>query len=108
MEPEYGMAQINLFGEVAILKTIGGLVDEARRRDDSMVAHIADFIRADERTHVRKGQHIIRSMTGMKLQELEYKTRELFTECLVALGAVPDEGNAYILSREEIERLVGE
>jgi hypothetical protein len=108
MEPEYAMAQINLFGEVAILKTISGLVDEARRRDDSMVAHIADFIRADERTHVRKGQHIIKAMTGMKLQELEYKTRELFTECLVALGAIPDEGNAYILSREEIERLVGE
>ncbi|HEY8173348.1 MAG TPA: hypothetical protein VIH21_09675 [Dehalococcoidia bacterium] len=108
MEPEYAMAEINLFGEVAILKTIGGLVDEARRRDDSMVAHIADFIRADERTHVRKGQHIIKSMTGMKLQELEYKTRELFTECLTALGAIPAEGNAYILTREEIERLVGE
>jgi hypothetical protein len=108
MEPEYAMAQINLFGEVAILKTISGLVDEARRRDDSMVAHIADFIRADERTHVRKGQHIIKAMTGMKLQELEYKTRELFTECLTALGAIPDEGNSHILSREEIERLVGE
>ena len=108
MEPEYAMAQINLFGEVAILKTISGLVDEARRRDDSMVAHIADFIRADERTHVRKGQTIIKAMTGMKLQELEYKTRELFTECLTALGAIPDEGNAYILTREEIERLVGE
>lgn len=108
MEPEYAMAEINLFGEVAILKTIDGLVDEARRRDDSMVAHIADYIRADERTHVRKGQHIIKTMTGMKLQELEYKTRELFTECLVALGAIPAEGNAQILSREEIERLVGE
>jgi hypothetical protein len=47
-------------------------------------------------------------MTDMKLQDLEYKTRELFTECLVALGAVEAEGNAYILTREEIERLVGE
>jgi hypothetical protein len=108
MEPEYAMAEINLFGEVAILKTISGLVDEARRRDDSMVAHIADYIRADERTHVRKGQHIIKVMTGMKLKDLEYKTRELFTECLQALGAIPDEGNAQILTREEIERLVGE
>jgi hypothetical protein len=106
--PEYGMAQINLFGEVAILKTIDGLVNAAREHDDSFVAHIADFIRADERTHVRKGQHIIRTMTDMKLQDLEYKTRELFTECLVALGAVEAEGNAYILTREEIERLVGE
>ena len=108
MEPEYAMAEINLFGEVAILKTISGLVDEARRRDDSMVAHIADYIRADERTHVRKGQHILKIMTGMKLQDLEYKTRELFTECLQALGALPEEGNAAILTREEIERLVGE
>jgi hypothetical protein len=108
MEPEYAMAQINLFGEVAILKTIDGLVAAAREHDDSMVAHIADYIRADERTHVRKGQHIIRCMTDMKLQDLEYKTRELFTECLVALGAVEAEGNAYILTREEIERLVGE
>jgi hypothetical protein len=108
MEPEYAMAQINLFGEVAILKTIDGLVNAAREHDDSFVAHIADFIRADERTHVRKGQHILRIMTDMKLQDLEYKTRELFTECLVALGAVEAEGNAYILTREEIERLVGE
>ena len=57
---------------------------------------------------MRKGQHIIRAMTGMKLQDLEYKTRELFTECLVALGAVESEGDAFILSREDIERLVGE
>ena len=108
MEPEYAMAQINLFGEVAILKTIGRFVEEAERRNDSMVAHIADFIRADERTHVRKGQHIISTMTDMKLQDLELKTRELFTECLVALGAIAAEGDAFILSREEIEKLVGE
>jgi uncharacterized ferritin-like protein (DUF455 family) len=108
MEPEYAMAQINLFGEVAILKTIGRFVEEAERRNDSMVAHIADFIRADERTHVKKGQHIISTMTDMKLQDLELKTRELFTECLVALGAIAAEGDAFILSREEIEKLVGE
>jgi hypothetical protein len=44
----------------------------------------------------------------MKLQDLELKTRELFTECLVALGAIAAEGDAFILSREEIEKLVGE
>lgn len=108
MAPKYAMAQINLFGEVAILKTIDRMIEEARARDDSVLAHVADFIRADERTHVRKGQHIIKMMTDMKLQDLELKTRELFTECLVALGAVAAEGNATILTREEIERLVGE
>jgi hypothetical protein len=108
MEPEYAMAQINLFGEVAILKTISRFIEEAEKRNDSMVAHIADFIRADERTHVKKGQHILGMMSDMKLQDLELKTRELFTECLVALGAIAAEGDAFILSREEIERLVGE
>ena len=108
MEPEYAMAQINLFGEVAILKTISRFIEEAEKRNDSMVAHIADFIRADERTHVKKGQHILGIMTDMKLQDLELKTRELFTECLVALGAIAAEGDAFILSREEIEKLVGE
>ncbi len=108
MEPEYAMAQINLFGEVAIMKTIGRMIEEAKARDDALVAHIADFIRADERTHIKKGQHIIGAMTDMKLQDLELKTRELFTECLVNLGAVASEGDAYILSREEIEQLVGE
>ncbi len=109
IEPEYSMAQINLFGEVGIMKTIGGLIDRARERDDSLVAHLADFIRADERTHVRKGQQILRSMTDMSMQDLELKTRELFTECLIGLGAIPAEGESLqVLSREEIERLVGE
>jgi hypothetical protein len=108
LEPEYGMAQINLFGEVAILKTISRFIEEADKRNDSMVAHIADFIRSDERTHVKKGQHILGVMSDMKLQDLELKTRELFTECLVTLGAIASEGDAFILSREDIEQLVGE
>lgn len=109
IEPEYAMAQINLFGEVGIIKTIGGLIDRARERDDSLVAHIADFIRADERTHVKKGQQILRAMTDMSMQDLELKTREMFTECLVGLGAVAAEGQSLqVLTREEIERLVGE
>jgi hypothetical protein len=109
IEPEYSMAQINLFGEVGIMKTIGGLIDRARERDDSLVAHIADFIRADERTHVKKGQTILRAMTDLSMQDLELKTREMFTECLVGLGAIPDEGQGLqVLTREEIERLVGE
>jgi hypothetical protein len=109
IEPEYAMAQINLFGEVGIMKTIGGLIDRARERDDSLLAHIADFIRSDERTHVRKGQTILKVMTSMSMQDLELKTREMFTECLVNLGAVIPEGGAVaVLTREEIERLVGE
>ncbi|MGH2610701.1 MAG: hypothetical protein ACRDHF_16585, partial [Tepidiformaceae bacterium] len=109
IEPEYSMAQINLFGEVGIMKTIGGLIDRARERDDSLVAHIADFIRADERTHVKKGQTILRAMTDLSMQDLELKTREMFTECLVGLGAIADEGQGLqVLTREEIERLVGE
>jgi hypothetical protein len=109
IEPEYSLAQINLFGEVGIMKTIGGLIERARERDDSLVAHIADFIRSDERTHVKKGQVILRGMTDASMQDLELKTRELFTECLVGLGAVAAEGeNIPILTREEIERLVGE
>ncbi len=108
MEPEYAMAEINLFGEIGVLKTIGGLIDEARNRNDTLLAHISDYVRADERTHVRKGQHILKVMTDMGMQELELRTRELFTECLVNLGAVKMDGDLFTLDREEIERLVGE
>jgi hypothetical protein len=108
MEPAYAMAEINLFGEIGVLKTIGGLIDEARERNDSLLVHISDFIRSDERTHVRKGQHILKVMTDLGMQDLELRTRELFTECLVSLGALPPGGSFGTLSREEIEHYIGE
>jgi hypothetical protein len=108
MEPAYAMAEINLFGEVGVLKTINGLINTASEREDSLMVHIADFIRSDERTHVRKGQHILRCMTHLGAKELELKTRELFTECLVSLGAVKSDMDVFTVSREDIEHLVGE
>jgi hypothetical protein len=108
MEPAYAMAEINLFGEVGVIKTIGGLIDQSAEKHDDLLTHVADFIRADERTHVRKGQHIIRVMTDQGMQDLEQRTRELFTECLVSLGAVTLDMDVFTVSREDIERLVGE
>jgi hypothetical protein len=108
MDPAFAMAEINLFGEVGVLKTINGLIDTARERKDALLLHIADFIRADERTHVRKGQGILKCMTTLGPQELELRTRELFTECLVSLGAVKSDMDVFTVSREDIERLVGE
>ena len=108
MEPAYAMAEINLFGEVGVLKTIHSLIDKAREENDTVLAHAADFIRSDERTHVKKGQHIIRVMTDMGMQDLEQKTREMFTECLVTLGVVTKDMDIFTVSREELEELVGE
>ena len=108
MEPAFAMAEINLFGEVGVLKTINGLIDTARERQDALLVHIADFIRADERTHVRKGQGILKCMTTLGGPELELRTRELFTECLVSLGAVKSDMDVFTVSREDIEQLVGE
>jgi hypothetical protein len=108
MDPAFAMAEINLFGEVGVLKTINGLIDTARERQDALLVHIADFIRADERTHVRKGQHILKCMTTLGSQALELRTRELFTECLVSLGAVKSDMDVFTVSREDIEHLVGE
>lgn len=108
MEPAFAMAEINLFGEVAVLKTINQLIDTARDRHDELLRHISDFIRSDERTHVRKGGHIIKVMTDLGAKELEQRTRELFTECLVSLGAVKMDMDVFTVSREDIERLVGE
>ena len=96
------------FGEVGVLKTISGFIDTAREREDALLAHIADFIRADERTHVRKGQHILKCMTDLGSKELELRTRELFTECLVSLGAVKPDMDVFTVSREDIEQLVEE
>ncbi len=108
MEPAYAMAEINLFGEVGVLKTINDLVDKARERNDALLLHISDFVRADERTHVRKGQHILHIMTDLGMQDLELRTRELFTECLVNLGAVKTEANFGVITREELEHYIGE
>ena len=108
MEAAYAMTEINLFGEVGVLKTIGGLIDQARERDDYVLAHISDYIRSDERTHVRKGQHILKCMTSLGMQDLEMRTRELFTECLISLGAIKKGAECFALSREDIEKFIGE
>ena len=108
MEPAFAMAEINLFGEVGVLKTINGLIDTAAARHDDLLHHIADYIRSDERTHVRKGQQILKVMTDMEARDLELRTRELFTECLVSLGVVKKDMDVFTVSREDIEHLVGE
>ena len=108
MEPAFAMAEINLFGEVGVLKTINHLIDTAAARNDALLHHIADYIRSDERTHVRKGQGIIKVMTDLDSKALELRTRELFTECLVSLGAVKKDMDVFTVSREDIEFLVGE
>ncbi len=108
MEPAFAMAEINLFGEVGVLKTINHLIETAAARNDELLRHIADFIRADERTHVRKGKGILKIMTTLDSQALELRTRELFTECLVSLGAVTKDMDVFTVSREDIEQLVGE
>ena len=102
------MAEINLFGEVGVLKTINSLIDAAAQRNDVLLHHISDFIRADERTHVRKGADIIKVMTDLEAKALEQRTRELFTECLVSLGAFKKDMDVFTVSRDDLEQLVGE
>jgi hypothetical protein len=108
MEPAFAMAEINLFGEVGVLKTINSLIDAAAERNDSLLHHISDFIRADERTHVRKGAGIIKVMSDLDAKALEQRTKELFTECLVSLGAFQKDMDVFTVSREDLEQLVGE
>jgi hypothetical protein len=108
MEPAFAMAEINLFGEVGVLKTINNLIDTPAERNDILLHHIADFIRADERTHVRKGAGIIKVMTNLEAKALEQRTRELFTECLVSLGAFRKDMDVFTVSRDDLEHLVGE
>jgi len=108
MDPAFAMAEINLFGEVGVLKTINNLIDVAAERNDALLHHVADFIRADERTHVRKGQGILKVMTDLDAKALELRTRELFTECLISLGALKKDMDVFTVSREDIEHLVGE
>jgi hypothetical protein len=79
-----------------------------KKKNDRLLYHIADFIRSDERTHVRKGQDIIKVMTSLGMQDLELRTRELFTECLVSLGAISKDMDIFTVSREDLEELIGE
>ncbi len=46
--------------------------------------------------------------TDLGNQELELRTRELFTECLISLGAVTTDMDIFTVSREDLEHLVGE
>jgi hypothetical protein len=108
MEVEYAMAEINLFGEVGVLRTINDLIEKARDKNDRLLEHIADFIRSDERTHVKKGVHILDVMTDLGKPELEERTKELFTECLVSLGALPESTDLFTISRADLEELIGE
>ena len=57
---------------------------------------------------MRKGRQIIRVMTSMGAQQLEQRTRELFTECMVSLGIVTRDMDVFTVSRDDIEFLVGE
>jgi hypothetical protein len=107
-EPLYAMSEINRFGEVFVIKTINKFIDEARENGDALLAHIGDFVRADERTHVRKGRYILGTMTDMSSQELDERTREAFAECLVNLGAIERPEDALRLTREQLERFIGE
>ena len=70
MDPAFAMAEINLFGEVGVLKTINQLIDAAANRNDEVLRHVADYIRSDERTHVRKGGRIIGVMTDLEAKAL--------------------------------------
>ena len=83
-------------------------IDTDAERRDELLRHIADFIRADERTHVRKGGRIIQVITDLDAKAPEQRTRELFTECLVSLGAVTKDMDVFTVTREDIEQLVGE
>ena len=47
------------------------------------------------------GQHVIKVMTDLGMQDLELRTRELFTECLVSLGAIKPDGDLFTLTRED-------
>jgi hypothetical protein len=108
MSPEVAMAEINLFGEVSVMKGIGGIIERAHENGDTVLAHIAEFIRSDERTHVRNGQKILKAMTILDNPTLELRTREAFTKCLVELGAVKQDLPGFLVTREDIERFVGE
>ena len=46
-------------------------------------------------------------MADLEAKALELRTRELFTECLVSLGAVTKDMDGFTVSREDIGRLVG-
>ncbi|MBA3708972.1 MAG: hypothetical protein H0W83_09165 [Planctomycetes bacterium] len=109
MEPTLALAEINMVGEVGVLKMINGIIDEATSRGDALMMHIADHIRADERTHVRSGQVVMKNICDLEVQELDQRMRAAFTRCLYEIGAITKgEADVGSLSRESLEHLIGE
>ncbi|MBA2479058.1 MAG: hypothetical protein H0V44_00210 [Planctomycetes bacterium] len=108
MEPALALAEINMIGEVGVLKSIGRIVDEAAASGDTLMTHIADYIRADERTHVRSGQVVMKSICDLPVAELDQRMRAAFTRCLYDLGAITQGEAKIALSRESLEHLIGE
>jgi len=100
----YGWGAFFSHGMSLLLKPLGLTANEWIETG-ALLAHIADFIRSDERTHVRKGQTILRTMTDMSMQELELKTNTEITRAihtltteLVSLVDVPHWFTQYALS----------
>jgi hypothetical protein len=91
------------------MKSIPGVLERAEKSGDTVIKHIADYIRSDERTHVRHGQKIIKTMTDLDMPTLVLETRKAFTSCLITLGVIPANGDSgFVLSREDIEKFIGE
>ena len=90
------------------IRTNGLLANKDEIRLSFKVGGVIRKLSVSEGEHVRKGQHILKVMTDMGMPELELRTRELFTECLVTLGALPRGAQFGTLTREEIERYIGE
>lgn len=47
-------------------------------------------------------------ITNLSDEELDYKTRVVFTKCLLSLGAISPESAGDVLSREDVDNFMGE
>lgn len=108
VEPVFSMAEISRFGEVSVIKKIASLLKDAKINNDSLILHIAGYVRRDEIMHVKLGRRILECITNLSDEELDYKTRVVFTKCLLSLGAISPESAGDVLSREDVDNFMGE
>jgi hypothetical protein len=108
MHPVHALAEINLFGEANIVRELKALSEESLEHNDTLTAHLFDYINADERSHLAKGIRWLRELAKPEvLATLQGRTKEVTIQKLQEMGILEINIDLNI-SHQELAKMIGE